>query len=233
MHIHRDETFLTQSGTWKGVVVLIVATHRSTQGFRQFDGSLLSCGHIQMMKEISCTPRIRRVFVNKHVDTIGNRRTCNIYIYIPGTQMTLVLNGKGLLLEGSNPKNRGQTGSRYIYMQVCFSGRKGLIAHAVQDSTAPDRITPAPFSKTGNLAYMDGLKDQNSQQNPPNSPSAPKDTVKQHERDFFQILHASNIYIYILLFRLKFLHVKNIFKKKGKKRKKKFSFFSPVLISIN
>ena len=41
-----------------------------------------------------------------------------IYIYIPGTQMTIVLNGKGLLLEGSNPKNRGQTGSssRYIYI---------------------------------------------------------------------------------------------------------------------
>ena len=28
----------------------------------------------------------------------------NIGMYIPGTQMTLVLNGKGLLLEGSNPK---------------------------------------------------------------------------------------------------------------------------------
>ena len=27
-----------------------------------------------------------------------------IDLYIPGTQMTLVLNGKGLLLEGSNPK---------------------------------------------------------------------------------------------------------------------------------
>ena len=27
-----------------------------------------------------------------------------VYIYIPGTQMTLVLNGKGLLLEGSTPK---------------------------------------------------------------------------------------------------------------------------------
>ena len=32
--------------------------------------------------------------------------------------MTLVLNGKGLLLEGSNPKNRGQTGSRYIYIYI-------------------------------------------------------------------------------------------------------------------
>ena len=27
-----------------------------------------------------------------------------IYIYIPGTQMTLGLNGKGLLLEGSDPE---------------------------------------------------------------------------------------------------------------------------------
>ena len=27
-----------------------------------------------------------------------------VYINIPGTQMNLVLNGKGLLLEGSNPK---------------------------------------------------------------------------------------------------------------------------------
>ena len=27
-----------------------------------------------------------------------------MYLYIPGTQMTLVLNGKGLLLEGSDPK---------------------------------------------------------------------------------------------------------------------------------
>ena len=28
----------------------------------------------------------------------------NIYIYIPGTPMTLILNGKGLLLEGSTTK---------------------------------------------------------------------------------------------------------------------------------
>ena len=48
VHQERDETFLTKPrGTWKGVVVLIVATHRSTQGFRQFDGSLLSCGNIR------------------------------------------------------------------------------------------------------------------------------------------------------------------------------------------
>ena len=39
-----------------------------------------------------------------------------LYIYIPGTQMTLVLNGKGLLLEGAKRNNRGQTGSRYIYI---------------------------------------------------------------------------------------------------------------------
>ena len=49
-------------------------------------------------------------------------------LYIPGTQMTLVFAGKGLLLEGSNPKNRGQKGSRYIYifmsafnLSSCFS----------------------------------------------------------------------------------------------------------------
>ena len=38
---------------------------------------------------------------------IGNCKddTCvHIYICILGTQMTLVVNGKGLLLEGSNPK---------------------------------------------------------------------------------------------------------------------------------
>ena len=32
--------------------------------------------------------------------------------------MTLVLNGKGLLLEGAKPNNRGQTGSRYIYQYI-------------------------------------------------------------------------------------------------------------------
>ena len=38
-------------------------------------------------------------------------------IYIPGTQMTLVLNGKGLLLEGSNPKIEDkQVPGIYIYI---------------------------------------------------------------------------------------------------------------------
>ena len=37
---------------------------------------------------------------------------------IPGTQMTLVLVGKCLLLEGSNPQNKGQTGSTYIYIHI-------------------------------------------------------------------------------------------------------------------
>ena len=39
-----------------------------------------------------------------------------VYIYIPGTQTTLVLNGKGLVLEGLTFKNRGHLGSRYIYI---------------------------------------------------------------------------------------------------------------------
>ena len=34
-----------------------------------------------------------------------------VYIYIPGTRMTLVLIGKDLVLEGLTFKNRGQLGS--------------------------------------------------------------------------------------------------------------------------
>ena len=39
------------------------------------------------------------------------------YIYIPGTPMTLVLIGKGLVLGGLTFKNRGHLGSRYIYLE--------------------------------------------------------------------------------------------------------------------
>ena len=39
-----------------------------------------------------------------------------IYIYLPGTQMTLVLIGKGLVLAGWASKNGGHLGSRYIYI---------------------------------------------------------------------------------------------------------------------
>ena len=40
--------------------------------------------------------------------------------YIPGTQMTLVLNGNGLLLEGSNPKieDKQVPGIYYIYVNM-------------------------------------------------------------------------------------------------------------------
>ena len=38
----------------------------------------------------------------------------HIYIYIPGTQMTLVLVGKGPCFEGLTFKNRGHLGSRYV-----------------------------------------------------------------------------------------------------------------------
>ena len=41
-----------------------------------------------------------------------------IYIYIPGTQMTPVLNGKGLLLEGSNPKIEDKQ-VPVIYIYIC------------------------------------------------------------------------------------------------------------------
>ena len=41
--------------------------------------------------------------------------------YIPGTQMTPVLIGKGLDFGGLTFKNRGQLGSRYIYIYVHVS----------------------------------------------------------------------------------------------------------------
>ena len=42
-----------------------------------------------------------------------------IYIYIPGTQMTLVLIGKGLVLGWVTFKNRGHLGSMCIYIYIC------------------------------------------------------------------------------------------------------------------
>ena len=44
--------------------------------------------------------------------------TPNVSLCIPGTQMTLVLIGKDLVLEAVKAKNRGQTGSRYIWGEV-------------------------------------------------------------------------------------------------------------------
>ena len=42
---------------------------------------------------------------------------CIVYIYIPGTPMTLILNGKGLLLEGSTAKIEDkQVPGIYIYI---------------------------------------------------------------------------------------------------------------------
>ena len=40
----------------------------------------------------------------------------HIYIYIPRTQMTPVLIGKGLVLGGLTFKNRGHWGCRYIFI---------------------------------------------------------------------------------------------------------------------
>ena len=39
-------------------------------------------------------------------------------LHVPGTQMTPVLNGKGLVLEGLTFKNRGQLGSRYVFTKL-------------------------------------------------------------------------------------------------------------------
>ena len=49
------------------------------------------------------------------------------YIYIPGTQMTLVLIGKGLLLEGSTPKTKDkQVPGIYIYnTNMCCAKKMG------------------------------------------------------------------------------------------------------------
>ena len=41
-----------------------------------------------------------------------------IYIYISGTQMTLVLIGKDLVWGGLTFKNRSHLGSRYIYVYI-------------------------------------------------------------------------------------------------------------------
>ena len=51
----------------------------------------------------------------KQEATLCTKYHQTIYIYIPGTQMTLVLMGKGLVLGGLTFKNRGHLGSRYIY----------------------------------------------------------------------------------------------------------------------
>ena len=47
-----------------------------------------------------------------------------IDLYIPGTHMTLVLNGKGLFLEGSNPKIEDkQVPGIYIYIYISHLGK--------------------------------------------------------------------------------------------------------------
>ena len=63
----------------------------------------------------------RNMYTHKHIIYIYimNKEMLILYIhiYIPGTQMTLVLNGKGLLLEGSNPKIEDkQVPGMYIYI---------------------------------------------------------------------------------------------------------------------
>ena len=60
------------------------------------------------------------------IEPASKRRGSNMLIgttrhYIPGTQMTLILIGEALLLEGSSPKiedKQVQTGSRYIILSA-------------------------------------------------------------------------------------------------------------------
>lgn len=99
VHQQRDETFLTKPrGTWKGVVVLIVATHRSTQGFRQFDGSLLSCGNIRTWWKRSVAPLSSGKILFRHVGMIY------IYIYISIYADMFFSGRKGLISSSFFPR---------------------------------------------------------------------------------------------------------------------------------
>ena len=53
---------------------------------------------------------------------LGKSFKKNIYIYIPGTQMTLVLIGKDLVLEGSTTKIEANRFQVYIYIYIYQNG---------------------------------------------------------------------------------------------------------------
>ena len=54
--------------------------------------------------------------------------TTSIYIYIPGTQLTLALIGKGLLLKGATPKTKDkQVPGIYIYTPYILSSYNHII----------------------------------------------------------------------------------------------------------
>ena len=79
---------------------------------------------IQVYRIIICIRSIQHICVY-------NFKFISIYIYIPGTQMTLVLNGKGLLLEGSDCKIEDkQVPGIYTYHQALgFAQRENRLYH--------------------------------------------------------------------------------------------------------
>ena len=74
----------------------------------------------------------------KYDDLNGNIRgstsSLSLCIYIPGTQMTLVLNGKGLLFEGSNPEIEDQ---QFYNEQMKDSGEEKIIWSATKTKYLP------------------------------------------------------------------------------------------------
>ena len=80
-----------------------------------------------------------------------------IYIYMPGTQMTLVLIRKGLVLGVGPFKNRGYLGSRYICVK--FRGLEPGLAATMCLCHAPKRelLTldpPKTQTKTCRLSFL-------------------------------------------------------------------------------
>ena len=68
------------------------------------------------------------------MEIFGALLPLSLSVYIPGTQMTLVLNGKGLLLEGSNPKIEDQ---QFYNEQMKDSGEEKIIWSATKTKYLP------------------------------------------------------------------------------------------------
>ena len=62
--------------------------------------------------------------------------------------MSLVLIGKGLLFGGLKPQNRGQTGSRYIYIICIFRHFWGIYLFYLKKKTHPaaSKFWKPPYS---------------------------------------------------------------------------------------
>lgn len=105
-------------GTWKGVVVLIVATHRSTQGFRQFDGSLLSCGNNRTWWKRSVAPLSSGKMLFRHVGMIYgihiyiHKYICGYVLFGSERSDKLIVFSKTLLLQrGSHQRRSAKQGT--------------------------------------------------------------------------------------------------------------------------